>query len=445
MVIMVKKTTDNTQVKQHEAAEAELPEHLKVKTTDKVRTPGWRMFDFVAHWVINWGLNITASIVTAHDMWNYQRNKAIKEGKLEGQERKLLLGPVSEWFHSFTERAEKKWFQPFWDTVMPGRLIKEGENKGQVNKNDKYKYGRQQAVGITGGVFILSFGGHITTLIAQFFETPRIKQRLVRWLDKNVTDPVRRMFGKGPDEHELEERKAIYHKLDNELSGKSAIGMWGSRFAGIGMVILSMITLGAIDKLVVKDNPNLSKDENETLRGFGRAPQAFFAGSRWLKEKTDGKFSPDYLNPPKEGEFIDKSGRNYAQFIARMASLEVVGSTITAITQYLYLMAQEFFGVGPKTNVADKEEKDAAKKGQKAPKATVAEYKVDIAPAPQASREAPQREARSERKTHENTAVETAKNKDEQSARHSEKNKPAGATHRAKARASQDTPMEQAV
>lgn len=422
---MVEKTKDITP---NEAKIDVLPEHLQA-STDKVRTPGWKLFDFLTHWVINWGGNIGASILTAHDTWNYKRNKAIRAGKLKGEEKNLLLGSVSEWFHAFTERAESKWFQPFWDTLMPGRINKNGKDAEKENKDDKYKYTRKQAVGITSGVFILSFGGHLTTLIAQIFETPRIKRRLVRFLDNNVTDPIRKLFGKTPTEEELEERKAVYHKLDNELAGKSAIGMWGSRFAGIGAVILSMISLGAIDKAIVKDNPNLTKDENEELRGFGRAPQAIFGVARKIEEKRKEKDPNydgiDFLKPAKEGEFVDSAGRNYAQFMARMTALEVVGSTITAVTQYTYLMAREFFGIGPKTNVNMSEKE----KQRPVPEITTAKNQQPKTVSKRAE-----------------SKVDNKEQETKSTRRYAEKTKPAGRSYQDKARHSAvEKTMEQSI
>ncbi len=334
-----------------------------VVSTNKVRTPGWRLFDFFAHWVNNYGLNVAASLVTANDSWNYQVNKAIDRYKetngregFNGEKKRLLLGKASEWLFGTALPWVEKGTSKFWGTVLPK------SSSGE----DKYKYVRKQAIGVSNGVILLSFGGHATTLIAQFFETPAIKKRLVRWLDKYVTDPIRKLFGKGPTERELKEREAIYYKLDNELSGKSMIGMWSSRFAGIGMVIISMFTLGLVDKWInpFQYDPNQTPEENDKRRdqyeenvGFGRAPQAFFRTVEKLSEAGVIK-KPAFLEPNKPGQFLDSEGRNKAQYMARMAALEIVGTSITSVTQYLYLMMREFFGVGPKTNIDNSKKKD---------------------------------------------------------------------------------------
>lgn len=299
--------------------------------TDKVRTPGWKLFDFIAHWAIGWGLNIALSLGVVHDQWNFKRNKAIDADEFgtEADRKKLAIG----WFHRMTEWVDK-YSEKGWAKLLPG--------KG--TKDDKLKDTREQAQEITTGFFTLSGAGHLTTLMSQIMETPKIKRKLVRWLDNNISDPIRKVIGKGPTEYELKERQAIYHKLDNELSGKSAMGMIGSRIFGIATVIGLTTALGAADRAMVKPQEGISPEQDKENRGFGRVPQAFFSATK--------KFKPDasMLQPAKKGQFTYE-GRTYAQYMARMTALEFAGATTTSTTQYLYLMAKEFFGIGVDTNV----------------------------------------------------------------------------------------------
>ena len=115
-------------------------------------------------------------------------------------------------------------------------------------------YVADQVKGIASGVFILSAGGHLTTWLTGLVDSDRIKPHMVRFLDNKVMDPVRKLIGKAPTEKDLHQRKLIYDKMDNEFAGKSEIGMWGSRAAGLGTVVGSMTLLGMGDVLVHPKN-----------------------------------------------------------------------------------------------------------------------------------------------------------------------------------------------
>ena len=332
MVAPTTATTNNERTAQSFVTEGS----IQLGETKKVRTRGWELFDFFVHGVNGLGLNVVFSMLIANDEWRYIRNQAILDGSYKGVEQK---NPVMDAFHGFNHK------------IQTGVSDWKGWN-ALVNKRTGDAYFKDQAIGITNSVLTLSYGGHISTAIAAIMERPAIKTRAVRFLD-NVIDGTRRLAGKQVNDNELAERQQIYHKLDTEFSGKSPWGMISSRIVGIGMVIASMVGLAAADR-------GLNPTGDDNVRGFQHAAKFFFDQSKAVKDRPGSKFDPAYLKPPAPGEFVLKSkveGKpefTKAQYLARMASLELVGSTITQVVQYSYLMAKEFFGIGANTNVSHK-------------------------------------------------------------------------------------------
>ena len=337
---MVAPTTDAATANNERTAQGFVTEgSIHLGETKKVRTRGWELFDFLVHGVNGLGLNVVFSMLIANDEWRYKRNQAIQDGSFQGEMKNNL---VMDKFHGVNTK------------IQNGVSNWQGWN-ALVGKNGDAYY-KDQAIGITNSVLTLSYGGHISTAIAAIMERPAIKTRAVRFLD-NVIDGSRRLVGGKISENEMIERQQVYHKLDTEFSGKSPWGMISSRIVGIGMVIASMVGLAAADR-------GLNPKGDDDVRGFQHAAKFFFDKSQSLKDRPGSKFDPAYLQPPKPGDFILKAESKSnpgefkeftkAQYLARMASLELVGSSITQVVQYGYLMAKEFFGVGANTNVSHK-------------------------------------------------------------------------------------------
>jgi hypothetical protein len=354
------------------------------KKTDKVRTGGWVLFDAISHWGVGWIGNAIGAIFVANDRWNYDRNNAFEKNPekyahvVDKSPRPVRLKHV----HKFTDWFDTNISERFTNILFGAPDEAKERQKLIEGKRDWRNYFRRQLKNTSTEVFTLAWSGHLTTLISGILDRPNIKPKLVRFFDNQVVDPVRKLFGKGPSEEELEQRKEIYEKLDNELSGKSGIGVIGARVFGIGMVVSSMTALGLIDKLLIADKPvkevpespaypkgldSLERDTQNLNRGFGRAGQLFFNLANRYKNSAAGQkrgFDPNYLRPLKDDQYGYAKGQyvqTKAQYMGRMVALEIVGSFITEAIQYTYLMAKEFFGVGVDTNIKRDKKAEPAK------------------------------------------------------------------------------------
>ncbi|GEM_PF-4608460 len=390
------------------------------KVTDKVRTPGWNLFDKIVHFGINFGLNVVGATITAHFMTKHEINKKVKNGekgyskkdisKLPGENIKIPFSGGSNFYEAY-DKFEKSTLKAYH------KLNKKTGSKVDDDTVDV-------AGGITVDVLMLSFAGHITTAMTQLFENDKVKPKLVRWLDKNITDPLRKTFGKGPDAAELEERKQVYDKLDNELSGKSFSGTWGARFFAIGVVIASLFGLRQLDKFTFGRN---SKPE---FWGLNRLKQGVLwsadKGYERQKEGKTGGFTAPWKDPKSTA-----SQSFYAKRMSTLFATELTGSGTTASIQFLYLMAKEFFGIGVDTNTK--------KKKPKANENTaLASNRTDTIPAPQIA-------AKTE-ETVEETEEVALDEKAEKAANYRAKNQPVGNNYQDKALASQqETTMEQTL
>ncbi len=430
---MVEKTNNITKP---EAQKDVLAEHLQVKT-DKVRTRGWKLFDVIVHGGINTIGNIVLSLLMVRDRSNYKVNQLVdakfKDGappvadegvftskldvKLEDKKTSYLsdipsLNPLH--WGSQEKREANRWsFYDLSDTIDKGskNFFKNVNEKANL-KEDGFLHNLSNALGkYTGGVLFLSWGGHITNAAMWALESPKIKPRLVRALDTLIDK-----FVSKPSKERLETRAQIYEKLDSDLAGKSAAGVWGARFAGIVSVITAASLTEAIDVSITKADADKSKT------GILRVSQGAFGGLKYIQEKFNENKAPEdkkiFSALSTDKTSVEAARANY---FADQVVTEFMGTGITSATQYAYLMMRELFGVGPKTNVGDKK---SAKAATVAPK-----EKANI---PTASK-AVETEAPSETKTRVTKKSPT---------QYTEKTKPVGKTHQAKARHSL---VEQAV
>lgn len=460
---MTQKTDNTVQTKQ--TAESAVPEHLRVDTTtSKVRTPGWKLFDLIVHGGINGVLNIAASVWMANDRKKHIVNKAI-DGEVTGftkgkdlsgaKKRNVTLGnlPLIGNFYEFSDWLDTQ----FYNKDAHGNIKNEAETAG---KGFKDKYDSNQAKGgffgrledgplgnipvikqllrplgkYTGGVLFLAWGGHVTNAIMSIFESKSIKPKLVRFLDK-VIDGSRAMFGKSRTAEELAGREEIYKKLDSDLAGKTMKGIWGARFAGILTVIVGASAAEAVDEAI---NGRFEDDgKTEKPLGILRASQGFFKAANFTKgginynrDIAGGKkkhWEPDFLSNNKTSLKAAESS-----YIADQTATEIMGTGITTATQYIWLMARELFGVGPKTNIGDKKDKNKADHSSN--RAPIAQHKTDE-PAP----------TKAEDTILANKPEEIYNDKGNKTPRYSDKNKPAGSTYQDKATAAQEVEAGQVI
>lgn len=375
------KPNTNTDQKLDKTARADvLSDDVRIDTgveTDKVRTFGWQLFDTIVHGFINGVLNIAASIVMAKDRANYNINKAI-DGKdnIFGDELDLsntkrrktyLTNLFGLNFYEFSDWLDAQFYNKDSDGNIRGaehaaKNEFSGKQTGLQKKGGIFGWLEGTTVGkipgikqmlkplgkYTGGILFLAWGGHITNSMMWIMESPKIKPKLVKALDR-LADKFRRSK---PDEAELKEREAIYRKLDTDLAGKSVKGIWGARFAGIASVIGVAALAEAVDAGIT-GRYNADGSEKKQL-GILRVSQGVFAGARkgqkWYNNRpgTTKKWEPAALSTDKTSVQAATSSYMLDQSVT-----EVMGTGITTTVQYLYLMMREFFGVGPKTNLGD--------------------------------------------------------------------------------------------
>lgn len=365
--------------------EIDLPEHLKVPIkTNKVRTRGWWLFDKIVHGGINWVGNMALSMWFAHDKTNYEINQRLKlpddhPDKLtnpNGKEFKVTLGgDWGKWGEkTFGEKMNFYKFVDWFEVNAAGKIFAVKYDRDDAGKitdpasGKRNSAGRWEAAAIFTDVMFLSFGGHLTTLITQFFENRRIKPKMVRWLD-GVSDSWRKWRGKGePTPGELAEREEIYKKLDSELAGKSFLQVWGARAVGIATVIASIIGLREADRFITKQvAPDFVKNHEDFL-GRGRVTQGTFWLARFIKggvNEVGGNWDPAALRRTPQGQTMTAEVFQ-ANKMVRLAATEFTGASTTAATQYLTLMFKELFGKKER----EKEAKEAEAK------------KTNVTPAP---------------------------------------------------------------
>jgi hypothetical protein len=345
-----------------------MPDGSEVKGKRKsVRTGGWILFDTLTYFLNNWVLNIAASVITAEDGFKYHYNNAVRDGNRPGEEEKpLLFGPLSRWFHGLTVKSENG-LKTLWNWVLPGA----GKEVGKGENQDRYYFIRKDAIGITNGVFILSFGGHFTTLIAQLLESPKVKPKIVKWLDRNIADPIKRLFGKEVNE---ETRAAAYEQLEGKLAGKSIASMWKSRVIGILSVIGAMVTIGAADRAAnpYRKEEWSSPDEYRSRIGFRRVSHE---AVEWInKRNAAGKDRTLFIKHDKYKDF-EYDGMKYHEYMAMMTALETAGTTITSGVQTAVLLGRELFGIGPDTSLGKEDGQPAKSKTKQKPQPKVS---VDV-------------------------------------------------------------------
>lgn len=349
-----------------------LDEHVRIdeKETKKVRTMGWWIFDGVVHLGINGIGNIAASIFMAIDKTNFEisqkiadpndpmqaglkRNGQPKEykvvfgGKLPG----FMTGFMTKNNPNYEEGQRLNIYEAsnaFKNILKHGKNLPDSEKKGGlawVSKKVPILKSPMDRLGdYAGDVLFLSIGGHVTNLLMWAFETKAVKPKLIRFLDSHVADPIMSFFGKAPTKEDLEERKRIYEKLDNDMSGKSFKGVWGARFAGIGAAIVTFTGLDLIDRGI----SNLTHGDRQTqsdLRGILRP-------SRLVLKSKGYSVSGVPENPASADEYF-----NIKFYI--LSSTEVLGTLTTTAMQYVYLMARELIGIGPKTNIKNNKDKES--------------------------------------------------------------------------------------
>jgi hypothetical protein len=323
-----------------------LPEHLQIHT-DKVRTAGWKRFDEWVHFGINFGLNVVLAMAQSVFQTNYEINQKIDAANQAGtgvsnelagfqnQKKRTTLG-MDKYFAGVEKFKRGELFggkiggPDTWFGV-------EFDAKGNPLHAERAFYSK-----VATNVLTLSNAGHLTTLVTEFFENKNIKPKLVRWFDKKI-DEKRIAKGDTPSEAELQERAAVYDKLDHELAGKSVVQVWSSRAIGISVVIGSLIGLGKLDNKMT----GAALDGEAGLFRLGQA-------SKWAAQKTDayldGSKSPNWLKSPQwlkdsAVDFKTQPTPNtyFANKMTEMFATEVVGSGITAAAQYCSLMFKELF------------------------------------------------------------------------------------------------------
>jgi len=391
---MVQKT--DTQSAPTPASQQVLDEHLQV-TTDKVRTRGWVMFDTLVHGGINGVLNIGASLLMSKDRANDKINKLVdarlKEGAPQVKDSGVFTSKLDvkksdrrttyltnlpslnpqNWFDK-EKRDNNRWsFYDFSDKINNGSINFFGKVSKAANlKDDSFLGNLSTALGkYTGAVLFLSWGGHVTNSLMWMMESPRIKPKFVRALDKMI-DGVNNVFGKKLTPEELEIREQIYAKLDSDLAGKSLKGVWGARFAGIANIIAVASLAEAVDVSITGTHDKDGNKKSQT--GILRASQGFFKGAGFMQQKIRAKGDQANWKFLSNDETSVEAAR--ARDFADQTVTEVLGTGITTATQYTYLMARELLGVGPKTNVGDKKNAKG-KNNQSLPKAKPPVEKVE--------------------------------------------------------------------
>ena len=239
-------------------------------------------------------------------------------------------------------------------------------------------------------------------------ESPKIKPKLVRALDSIIDS-----FVSKPSKERLATRKEIYKKLDSDLAGKSAKGVWGARLTGIASVI-------SIASLAEAADVSMTKADPDGKTGILRVSQGVFGGLKYLQDKTNERGGKANFNLLSEDKTSVQAARD--NYFTDQTVTEFMGTGITTATQYIYLMMNEFFGVGPKTNIGDKKKSNG--NGNKTVKAK------PVASIPTRTK------ARVETKTHHTNKP----------ARYAEKTKPVGRNYQDKARhASVEQTTEQSI
>jgi len=369
--------------------------------TDKVRTLGWWAFDLIVHTGLNLFVNIAISVLMVVDRSNYELNRA-KDG-LQNKfyavppendlQKPLATQAISDQLHQSLKSGKPR--RSFLDKItIRGKHFYnlsdyiDGKSAGffshlEFDSADTtaktFANNLSRGAGkYVGGILFLAWGGHLTNGTMWALESPNVKPKIVRFLDKKVIEPVRGLFGWKMSEAEQAEQDQIYKKLDGELSGKSGAGVWGARAAGIGTIMGIGAILEATDKTFVTGKYKANESELGLLRVkqlvFGSA--AFMQGG--LNAVRDKKVSYSFLQKPEESVIAAQSS-----LIVGQSAVETVGSLITAFVQYMWLMSKELLGFGKDTNV--KADKTATAKREK--KAN--ELLRDVEPAPKQQKAAP--------------------------------------------------------
>lgn len=372
--------------------------------TDKVRTPGWWKFDQIVHSGINGVLNIAASVWMANDRANYEINQARYHNasnnftecdfstENEGPRRTYLdkipvplantlnLENKTFNFYGLSDWIDRQFYNLSEDKKTGELSLKENTIGRDYNAIEErggiFGMAEQGILGkipvvknvlgplgkYFGGILFLAWGGHITNSVMWLMESPIIKPKAIKFLDKYISDPIRRFNGEHISEAEMLERAEIYKKLDGELRGKSLKGVWGARFAGI----LSIITFASVSEAIDKAIDNkFFKEKRHTRQeaagqditnpdyGILRVTQLFYGFARFVQGGLNGvgvEWNPDFLKKVKPGEKETAKSRK-AKYMAAQTAVEMTGTGFTALIQYIFLMGKELFNVGFDTNV----------------------------------------------------------------------------------------------
>ncbi len=315
---------------------------------NKVRTPGWKLFDFLVYGLMQYVINIALSLAM---WWDSEFNgKAehlqAQKAKIQNMDsgiaktwQKMLYGYrrgfniVNEWtIKNISNPAAK-----FVANRLPEKSlidIKNGRGESIIktpNKAEKAAI-ESNVSNIITGYLLLAWGGRILMLPNKILEDR--KPQIVRFFDKTI-DAVKAMFGKKPSAQELEERKEIYKKLDSELSTESWGKLWKARFTGEAMVGAAILTPLLFDP----QRKGITRVGDIAMHGLRKLETVLGKNWPFLHPAPQGSY--DALYPPKANKLAG---------LAWAASIEGMATGIVATSLYLKLKAKELFGKNAKNN-----------------------------------------------------------------------------------------------
>lgn len=267
-----------------------MPEEKKKTPT----TPGWRLLNIGSYFGLGFGANVAVSFTLGRDEVMFKSGKP------------TLL---PEAFHNINVWLNNQLLPKFtslFKTIFPKESFFNLPNKSEAAKMAGI------ASGITTAILLLSWGG--TLLFGPIKWVEDHKPQLVRSFDKKL-DGLRRMFGGGPKEKELEERKEAYKYLDSDQAKEPWPKLLVARYFSVGVLIAGVFAAACIDP---------------SRKGLARLEDAFFS----VAKKYEG-----WRN--KKLEWL---GSDVTKKLVGMGVLEGVGSGFTALCAFLKIKYSELTG-----------------------------------------------------------------------------------------------------
>ncbi len=334
----------------------------KTEPTGKRRTGGWKFFDIVVYGVINFGGNVASAFWIANKMYD----KEVLGQEFSG------VGKLLVPFYAVGQFAKNKIFGPFFERNLQEKPA-------------------AQMTGMFSNVIALSWGGTLMLAPVKLLEDH--KPKIVRAIDRGF-DSIRKTFGGGPDEKELQERDQVYELLDSQQVKKTWAQAISARLfsvgvgvlGGLGLLILLDPKSKGIDRLATgyteKISPHLRKvswlrgmapvaaPEMAIIENMGK--ETAFLASKCLTEGSEAaktllkslKLSNGEANfllskgidPTSEAAgkaMIDIHTRNKSAWNVSNLAVELSGSFITASMFYMKMMFEELFGDSKKKKRED--------------------------------------------------------------------------------------------